>query len=150
VHTIDSAVALAQVHPVRGKTRLNAQCRFRKRLGDLCEDPSPLKIRSSYSGNSQNGAERRRDETGHLKNRALNSKSFIYLLAVVVDFLRCWKVRALNVIFIKMDLLRHLRKHNTYINIIRLRITLFFLRNYLAKVKQSAIPTRENYEPWAC
>ena len=53
---------------------------------------------SVWRGSRANSAERRPNETRNGKNLAHYFHSFICLLAVVIDFLRCWTVTAPNII----------------------------------------------------
>jgi hypothetical protein len=75
--------------------RLKARRRFRKALGapQSAKIHRP-KIKNSHSGNHKNRAERRLHVSHQVKNRTQYLHSYVCLLAVVIDFLRCWTVRA--------------------------------------------------------
>jgi hypothetical protein len=75
--------------------RLKARRRFRKALGapQSAKIHRP-KIKNSHSGNRENRAERRLHVSHQVKNRTQYLHSYVCLLAVVIDFLRCWTVRA--------------------------------------------------------
>jgi hypothetical protein len=75
--------------------KLKARRRFRKALGapQSAKIHRP-KIKNSHSGNRQNRAERGLHVTHQVKNRTQYLHSYVCLVAVVIDFLRCWTVRA--------------------------------------------------------
>jgi hypothetical protein len=59
----------------------------------FCEDPPPIKIDSRHKGNRANTAERGPNPTCKLQNLAHYFYSYVFLLAVVIAFLRCWTVK---------------------------------------------------------
>jgi hypothetical protein len=75
--------------------KLKARRRFRKALGapQSAKIHRP-KIKNSHSGNRENRAERRLHVTHKVKNRTQYLLSYVCLVALVIDFLRCWTVRA--------------------------------------------------------
>ena len=75
--------------------KLKARRRFRKALGapQSAKIHRP-KIKNSHSGNRQNRAERGLHVTHQVKNRTQYLHSYVCLVAVVIDFLRRWTVRA--------------------------------------------------------
>jgi len=75
--------------------KLKARRRFRKALGapQSAKIHRP-KIKNSHSGNHKNRAERRLHVTHQVKCRTQYLHSYVCLVAVVIDFLRYWTVRA--------------------------------------------------------
>jgi hypothetical protein len=75
--------------------KLKARRRFRKALGapQSAKIHRP-KIKNSHSGNHKNRAERRLHVTHQVEYRTQYLHSYVCLVAVVIDFLRCWTVRA--------------------------------------------------------